>query len=253
MRTILIVEDNEMNMTLFNDLLQAHGFNTLHSVDGMDIMLLAREHRPDLILMDIKLPKVSGLEHTKTLRADDGLKHIPVLAVTALAMRGDKEKILESGCDGYVTKPIHVPDFLDEVEKFLNLAPFRLTDSLMTGHPEVDSEHEQLVVLLNEVVEFLKVGDDKGCTAKINELTKALKSHFENEERIMEGLGYKHLKAHKKAHRKVIENYDSLIEDTERNGYGSRFINELTSIFVDDFIKADMGFKRYIQDINLRE
>ena len=90
--------------------------------------------------------------------------------------------------DGYVTKPIHVPDFLDEIEKFLNFAPFRLTDSLMTGHPEVDSEHEQLVVLLNEVVEFLKVGDDKGCTAKINELTKALKSHFENEREMIDTL-----------------------------------------------------------------
>jgi hemerythrin len=69
----------------------------------------------------------------------------------------------------------------------------------------------------------------------------------------MEGLGYKHLEAHKKAHLKVIENYDSLIEDTERNGYGSRFINELTSIFVDDFIKADMSFKRHIQDIDFRK
>ena len=253
MRTILIVEDNEMSRKLLNDILEAHGFNILHSVDGMDTMQLAREHRPDLILMDIKLPKVSGLEHTRTLRADKDLRDIPVVAVTALAMKGDKERILKSGCDGYVAKPIHVPEFLDEVEKFLSFARFRLTDSLMTGHPEVDSEHEQLVVLLNEVVDFLWVGDAKGCAETINELTKILKGHFENEEKIMESLGYKHLEAHKKAHKNVIRKYDLLIEDTEHNGYESGFANKLTSVFFDDFIKADMGFKRHMQDIDFRE
>ena len=119
-KTILIVEDNDLNMKLFNDLLQAHGYETLQTMDGRDVLKLAREHSPDLIIMDIQLPEISGLEVTKMLKADDELKDIPVIAVTAFAMKGDEEKILEGGCEGYIAKPISVPNFLDTVAKFLN-------------------------------------------------------------------------------------------------------------------------------------
>jgi len=119
-KTILIVEDNDLNMKLFNDLLQAHGYETLQTMDGRDVLKLAHEHSPDLIIMDIQLPEISGLEVTKMLKADDKLKDIPVIAVTAFAMKGDEEKIREGGCEGYIAKPISVPNFLDTVAKFLN-------------------------------------------------------------------------------------------------------------------------------------
>ena len=117
-KKILIVEDNDLNMKLFNDLLQAHGYETVQTVDGRDALKLAREHSPDLILMDIQLPEISGLEVTKMLKADDDLKGIPVIAVTAFAMKGDEEKIREGGCEGYIAKPISVPHFLETVKKF---------------------------------------------------------------------------------------------------------------------------------------
>src|SRR4029077_8525821 len=100
-KTILIVEDNELNMKLFHDLLDAHGYKTLQTRNGMEALSLAREHRPDLILMDIQLPEVSGLEVTKWLKEDDQLKTIPVVAVTAFAMKGDEERIREGGCEAY--------------------------------------------------------------------------------------------------------------------------------------------------------
>ena len=118
-KTILIVEDNELNMKLFNDLLQAHGYDTVQTMDGRDAIKLAREHNPDLILMDIQLPEMSGLEVTKMMKADDDLESIPVIAVTAFAMKGDEEKIREGGCEGYIAKPISVPIFLETVNKFL--------------------------------------------------------------------------------------------------------------------------------------
>ncbi len=114
-KTILIVEDNEIGMKLINDLLKTHGYDTLQSVDGKDALQLAREHHPDLIIMDIQLPEISGLELTKMLKADDQLKGIPVLAVTAFAMKGDEEKISAAGCDGYIAKPISVTHFLETV------------------------------------------------------------------------------------------------------------------------------------------
>ena len=119
-KRILIVEDNDLNMKLFNDLLQAHGYDTLQSMDGRDVLKLVRENRPDLILMDMKLPEISGLEVTQMLKADDDLKDIPVVAVTAFAMKGDEEKIREGGCEGYIAKPISLPAFLDTIAKFLN-------------------------------------------------------------------------------------------------------------------------------------
>ncbi len=117
-KTVLVVEDNVVSMKLFHDVLEAHGYNVLQAKDGMEGLRMAREERPDLILMDIQLPDVSGLEVTKWLKDDETLKSIPVIAITAFAMAGDKEKFLEGGCDAYIAKPISVPDFLQTVERF---------------------------------------------------------------------------------------------------------------------------------------
>ncbi len=119
-KTVLVVEDNELNMKLFHDLLEAHGYNILQTRDGMDALRIAREHKPDLILMDIQLPEVSGLEVTKWIKEDENLKSIPVIAVTAFAMKGDEEKIRDGGCEAYIAKPISVTNFLETVQRFLN-------------------------------------------------------------------------------------------------------------------------------------
>ena len=118
-KKVLIVEDNDLNMKLFNDLLEAHGYHTLQTRDGVEALKLARQHRPDLILMDIQLPEISGLEVTKWLKEDDELRAIPVIAVTAFAMKGDEEKIRGGGCEAYIAKPISVASFLRTVERFL--------------------------------------------------------------------------------------------------------------------------------------
>ena len=119
-KQVLIVEDNELNMKLFHDLLEAHGYVTLQTKDGMEALRLAREHHPDLILMDIQLPEVSGLEVTKWIKEDDDLRTIPIIAVTAFAMKGDEEKIRESGCEDYLAKPISVGKFLEAVQRYLS-------------------------------------------------------------------------------------------------------------------------------------
>ncbi len=118
-KTILIVEDDLMNMKLVTDLLQAQGYDTLQSDDGGDALQLAREHHPDLIIMDIRLPEVSGLDHIKALKADEALKDIPVVAVTAFAMKSDEDKIRAAGCNDYITKPIDIPLLLETIAKFL--------------------------------------------------------------------------------------------------------------------------------------
>lgn len=118
-QSILIVEDNELNMKLFNDLLEAHGYNTLQSRNGMEAFELARQHKPDLVLMDIQLPEVSGLEVIKWLKDDEELTNIPVIAVTAFAMKGDEDRIREAGCEAYLSKPISVANFLDVVNQHL--------------------------------------------------------------------------------------------------------------------------------------
>jgi two-component system cell cycle response regulator DivK len=119
-KRVLIVEDNELNMKLFNDLLEAHGYTTLQTRDGVEALQMARAHRPDLILMDIQLPEVSGLEVTKWIKEDEELRTIPVIAVTAFAMKGDEEKIREGGCEAYIAKPISVMSFLSTVDQFLS-------------------------------------------------------------------------------------------------------------------------------------
>ena len=121
-KTVLIVEDNELNMKLFHDVLDAHGYATLQTRTGLEALALARKHRPDLILMDIQLPEVSGLEVTKWLKEDDSLRDIPVVAVTAFAMKGDEERIRQGGCEAYISKPISVPMFLGTVRQFIGAA-----------------------------------------------------------------------------------------------------------------------------------
>jgi two-component system cell cycle response regulator DivK len=118
-KKVLIVEDNDLNMKLFNDLLVAHGYGTLQTKDGVEALALARQHRPDLILMDIQLPEVSGLQVTQWLKKDDDLRMIPIIAVTAFAMKGDEEKIRDGGCEAYIAKPISVASFMRTVERFL--------------------------------------------------------------------------------------------------------------------------------------
>lgn len=117
-KKVLIVEDNELNMKLFHDLLEAHGYDVVECTSGAKVLETARENNPDLILMDIQLPEVSGLDVTKWLKEDDELKHIPVVAVTAFAMKGDEEKIREGGCEDYISKPISVTRFLEVVGKY---------------------------------------------------------------------------------------------------------------------------------------
>jgi len=119
-KTVLIVEDNELNMKLFRDLLEAHGIGTLETRSGTEVLEIARTKKPDLILMDIQLPEVSGLDVTKWLKSDEALKKIPVIAVTAFAMKGDEEKIRQGGCEDYISKPISVSRFLEVIQKHLD-------------------------------------------------------------------------------------------------------------------------------------
>ena len=118
-KKVLIVEDNELNMKLFRDLIETCGHEILETRDGIEALKLAREHRPDLILMDIQLPEVSGLEITRWLKEDDELRAIPVVAVTAFAMKGDEEKIRSGGCEAYIAKPISIGNFLETIGRFL--------------------------------------------------------------------------------------------------------------------------------------
>ena len=118
-KTVLIVEDNELNMKLFRDLLEAHGYQTSGTSNGYEALDLVRKMRPDLVLMDIQLPQVSGLEVTRWIKDDPELRSIPVVAVTAFAMKGDEERIREGGCEAYLSKPISVGKFIETVGRFI--------------------------------------------------------------------------------------------------------------------------------------
>lgn len=116
---ILIVEDNDLNLKLFRDLLAANGFETVETREGLEAIALTRSMMPDLILMDIQLPEISGLDITRKIKADQSLRHIPVIAVTAFAMKDDEEKILQAGCEAYLSKPIAIDQFLTTIRRFL--------------------------------------------------------------------------------------------------------------------------------------
>lgn len=118
-KSVLVVEDNELNMRLFCDLLDAYGFDTFECRDGSNAIDIAREHEPNLIIMDIQLPEVSGLDITRWIKDDEQLAHIPVLAVTAFAMRADEQRVREAGCEAYLSKPIQISSFIRAVENLL--------------------------------------------------------------------------------------------------------------------------------------
>ena len=122
-KRILIVEDNELNMKLLNDVLEAYGYDIIKTASGAAVLELARQHGPDLILIDIQLPDISGLEAVRQLKGDAQTKAIPVIAVTAFAMAGDERRALDRGCDGYIAKPIMLREFLLTVEDFLGRGP----------------------------------------------------------------------------------------------------------------------------------
>ena len=119
-KTVLIVEDNDLNMKLFHDLLEAHGYQTLQARTGPEAIKLAQEHTPDLILMDIQLPEVSGLQVTAEIKEMPETAEIPVIAVTAFAMKGDEDRIRAGGCEDYIAKPISVVGFLEKVKRYLD-------------------------------------------------------------------------------------------------------------------------------------
>src|SRR4051812_10061124 len=137
-KTVLIVEDNELNMKLFRDLLEAHGYQTVGTSNGYEALDLVRSLRPDLILMDIQLPQVSGLEVTGWIKSDPTISMIPIVAVTAFAMKGDEERIREGGCEAYLSKPISAGNFIETVRVFVVWGFFayqRLSWSSMTPPP----------------------------------------------------------------------------------------------------------------------
>ena len=114
-KKVLVVEDNELNLKLFCDLLRAHGYEAEPVRDGWDAVARARETRPDLIVMDIQLPHITGLELIETIKSDAGLKDVPIMAVTAYAAKGDEERIREAGAEAYVSKPVTVSRFMEAV------------------------------------------------------------------------------------------------------------------------------------------
>ncbi|HEY4304446.1 MAG TPA: response regulator [Gemmatimonadaceae bacterium] len=130
MPTILIVEDNETNMQLSSFLLETANYAVLKARTAEVGVVLARAQHPDLILMDIQLPGMDGLQATALLKADEATRSIPVLALTALAMKGDEERIRAAGCDGYIAKPLDYKSFLAEVKSRLAGGPISTTDAL---------------------------------------------------------------------------------------------------------------------------
>jgi two-component system cell cycle response regulator DivK len=116
---ILIVEDDEMNLDMMIQRLELRGYRVLGAINGLDGIDLAREELPDLILMDVNLPEINGLEATRRLKAEPATRHIPVVALTAHAMAGDRDKALQAGCDDYETKPVNFQRLLSKIEALL--------------------------------------------------------------------------------------------------------------------------------------
>lgn len=119
-KKILVVEDNQMNLELVSDILEANGYDVIQAQGGQEALQIAREQQPDLILMDIQLPEMDGLEVTRLLKKDEQTQGISVVALTAHAMRGDEEKAREAGCSGYIAKPINTREFARTVAGFLD-------------------------------------------------------------------------------------------------------------------------------------
>jgi two-component system cell cycle response regulator DivK len=121
-QVIMIVEDNPDSRALVGKVLRARGYRIIEAVDGEEALLKVAEERPDLMLMDISIPKLDGLEVTRRIRKQEGGKDIPIVALTAHAMQGDREKALAAGCDGYISKPISVRDLPNQIRKFIKVA-----------------------------------------------------------------------------------------------------------------------------------
>lgn len=121
-RRILIVEDNELNLKLLHDVLEVHGYATMTAREGEAALAMARDEQPDLILLDLQLPDISGYDAVRQLKQDPQTREIPVVAVTAFAMAGDETKALTAGCDAYIAKPIVLRHFLEVVAHFVNTA-----------------------------------------------------------------------------------------------------------------------------------
>ena len=134
---ILVVEDNELNLKLFCDLLRAHGYEAEPVRDGRDALARARDFTPDLVVMDIQMPYVSGLELIEQMKADEGLRRTPVMAVTAYAAKGDEERIRDAGAEGYVSKPISVVKFVEAVAGLLAAAGERRDEAGTASAPAI--------------------------------------------------------------------------------------------------------------------
>ena len=119
MKKVLLVDDNPANMHLVRFILKKHGYEVIEAINGLDGVKAAIEEHPDLVLMDIQLPDIHGLEATKRIKESREAGKIPVIALTSYAMTGDKERALEAGCDGYISKPISVDTFIAHIEQYL--------------------------------------------------------------------------------------------------------------------------------------
>ena len=122
-KRVMIVEDNELNMKLFRDLIEASGYETIQTRNGMEALDLARRHRPDLILMDLGLPVLDGWEAAKLLKADPHTQPIPIIALSAHAMAGDRSQAMEAGCDEYDTKPVDWPRLWGKIQALVPNGP----------------------------------------------------------------------------------------------------------------------------------
>lgn len=120
MKKILVVEDNALNKKLFCDILDYMGYRVISTSEGREVISLVLREKPDLIIMDVHIPHISGLELTRLIKQDADLRKIPIIAVTAYAMKGELEMVTQSGCDDWMIKPISVADFRDKVKKYLD-------------------------------------------------------------------------------------------------------------------------------------
>ena len=118
-KTVLVVEDDQDNREMLIKVLKHNGYRTIEAVDGEEAVERAKAENPDLILLDCYIPKMDGYEVTRRLKGDQGLQHIPIIALTAHAMKGDREEALAAGCDGYIAKPINVRELPQQLEHFL--------------------------------------------------------------------------------------------------------------------------------------
>lgn len=122
MKKVLIVEDNELNLKLFKDLLDVQHCSTVETRDGKDAFDMAVREMPDLVIMDIQLPNISGIDIINKLKRDERVKHIPIVAITAFAMQDDEDKIRAAGCEGYLSKPIGIDSFYRMISPFIGVA-----------------------------------------------------------------------------------------------------------------------------------